>query len=92
MPSSQLLPLIALSSGPISPFPRIAGSSAGIKALGIPSVMMHDYEHSTKTGFLEPEWTLMPDIIPDAAMGNQRITTLEIPGAQRGCIYSSIQG
>ena len=25
------------------------------KALGIPTIMMHDYEHSTKTGFLEPD-------------------------------------
>ena len=26
--------------------------------------MMHDYEHSTKTGFLESDWVLMPTSFP----------------------------
>jgi uncharacterized protein len=37
------------------------------KLLGITTVVLHDYEHSTETGFIEPDWILMPDIIPAAA-------------------------
>jgi uncharacterized protein len=50
------------------------------KALGIPTVLMHDYEHSTKTGFLEADWTLMPEVIPDNAMSRRSNRTLKYPG------------
>lgn len=59
------------------------GSRAQIlvcKALGIPSVMMHDYEHSTKTGFLTPDWVFMPDVIPSLAMGGNENRILKYPG------------
>lgn len=69
--AARLRPDLALSHG----------SRAQIlvcKALGIQTLMMHDYEHSTKTGFLEPDWTLMPDVIPDRAMTGRR--ALKYPG------------
>ena len=78
--AGQLFPLIARQR------PDLAvshGSRAQVlvcKTLGIPSVMMHDYEHSTKTGFLEAEWTLTPDIIPSAAMSHHGSRTLKYPG------------
>jgi uncharacterized protein len=78
--AGQLLPLIAKNR------PQLAishGSRAQVlvsKMLGIPSVMMHDYEHSTKTGFLEAEWTITPDIIPSAAMSHHGSRTLKYPG------------
>ena len=50
------------------------------KAFGITTMMMHDYEHSTKTGFLEPDWVLMPDVIPDGAMARKADTVLRYPG------------
>ena len=33
--------------------------------LGIPSVVMFDYEFSNTTGFLHPDWTFVPDVIPE---------------------------
>jgi uncharacterized protein len=78
--AAQLVPTVYKSS------PDLAlshGSRAQVllcKAMGIPSVMMHDYEHSTKTGFLEPDWTLMPDVIPDRAMSKRPERTLKYPG------------
>jgi predicted glycosyltransferase len=42
--------------------------------------MMHDYEHSTKTGFVEPDWTFMPNVIPDGVMSKQSGRTLKYPG------------
>jgi predicted glycosyltransferase len=50
------------------------------KALGIPTIVMHDYEHSTKTGFIEPDWILMPDVIPDRAMSKRIERILKYPG------------
>jgi predicted glycosyltransferase len=50
------------------------------KALGIRTLMMHDYEHSTKTGFLESDWTLMPDVIPNQVMSKNASRTRKYPG------------
>jgi predicted glycosyltransferase len=50
------------------------------KLLGIPSIMMHDYEHNFKTGFVEAEWVLMPDVIPDGVMSNKSERILRYPG------------
>ena len=50
------------------------------KATGVPTIMMHDYEHSTKTGFLRPDWTFTPDVIPDLAMHEKSGSILKYPG------------
>jgi predicted glycosyltransferase len=71
--AARLRPSLALSHG----------SRAQIlvcKALGIPTVMLHDYEHSTKTGFIEPDWTLMPAVITDGAMRRRPERSLTYPG------------
>jgi hypothetical protein len=78
--SVQLLPMAVWAR------PDLAishGSRAQIltgAVLGIPTVMMHDYEHSTKTGFVEPNWTLTPEIIPSTTMNGRRGRTLTYPG------------
>jgi predicted glycosyltransferase len=78
--SVQLLPIIA------SQRPDLAvshGSRAQVlvsKALGIPTMMMHDYEYSVKTGFLEPDWVLMPDVIPAGAMSKHADRVVRYPG------------
>lgn len=61
----QLLPLAAKER------PDLAvahGSRAQVLAaafLGIPSVMMYDYEFSNAIGFLKPNWVFVPDVIPE---------------------------
>jgi hypothetical protein len=50
------------------------------KVLRIPTIMMHDYEHSTKTGFLEPDWFLMPDVIPNGSMARRTDAIVRYPG------------
>ncbi len=78
--TAQLLPMAAK----IRPDLALShGSRAQIltgAALGIPTIMMHDYEHSTKTGFVEPNWILTPEIIPIATMNGKRGRTLTYPG------------
>jgi len=50
------------------------------RALGIPTVMMHDYEFTTKTGFIEPDWTFMPEVIPATVMTRKAERVLKYPG------------
>ena len=50
------------------------------KATGVPTIMMHDYEHSTKTGFLKPDWIFTPEVIPDLAMHEKSGSILKYPG------------
>jgi len=59
------------------------GSRAQIlacRALRIPTIMMHDYEHSMRKGFIEPDWTLVPDVIPDEVMGKITHRVMKYPG------------
>ena len=78
--AAELLPLA------IARRPDLAvshGSRAQVlvcKSLGIPTLVMHDYEHSTKTGFIEPSWTLMPDVIPDLMMSKKTERVLKYQG------------
>jgi predicted glycosyltransferase len=50
------------------------------KALGIPTTVMDDYEFSTRTGFLEPDWTVMPEVIPDGVMSQHDERVKRYPG------------
>ncbi len=76
----QLVPTVARFR------PQLAlshGSRAQVlvcKALGVPTIMLHDYEHNIKTGFLEADWILMPDVIPDRAMSRRPERILKFPG------------
>jgi predicted glycosyltransferase len=78
--AAQLMPMVARLR------PDLAlshGSRAQIlvcAALGVPSIMMHDYEHSTKTGFVEPDWVLTPEVIPSATMTRRGSRTMKYPG------------
>ncbi len=50
------------------------------KALNIPTIVIDDYEFTTKTGFLEPDWTVMPDVIPDGVMSKYADRVTKYPG------------
>lgn len=50
------------------------------KALNIPTMVMHDYEFTTKTGFVEPDWIFMPDVVPDGVMTKKTQGVLKYPG------------
>jgi uncharacterized protein len=89
--TAQLLPMairvrpdLALSHG--SRAQILAGA-----VLGIPTIMMHDYEHSTKTGFVEPNWILTPEIIPSTTMNGKRGRTLTYPGLKEDVYIPQFQ-
>jgi uncharacterized protein len=50
------------------------------KALNIPITVMDDYEFSMRTGFLEPDWTMMPAVIPDGVMSKRAERVKRYPG------------
>lgn len=76
----QLIPLTQRSR------PDLAlshGSRAQIlvcKSLGIPAIMMRDYEHSVETGFLNPDWIFMPDVMPARSVNGKRSRIVKYPG------------
>jgi len=78
--SAQLLPTAVWQRPSVALSHGSRAQVLACKALGIPTIMMHDYEHSTKTGFVEPDWTFMPDVIPDGLMSKQSGRTLKYPG------------
>jgi len=80
MRSAQLVPTAA---GFHADLALSHGSRAQVlvcKLLGVPTVMMHDYEHSTKTGFIEADWVFMPDVIPGNAMSSNPEQICKYPG------------
>ncbi len=80
---SRALQLVPIAAAQRPDLAISHGSRAQIlvcKLLGIPTLMMHDYEYSVKTGFLEPNWVLMPDVIPVGLMSKRADRVLRYPG------------
>jgi uncharacterized protein len=76
----QLLPL-ALKAKPGLAVSH--GSRAQVlvsSILGIPSVLMLDYEFTNATAFIHPTWTFMPDVIPDERVHQKPDHVLRYPG------------
>ena len=58
--ASQLIPTAARFHADLAISHGSRAQVLACKALKIPTIMMHDYEHSTKTGFIEADWVFMP--------------------------------
>ncbi|MHB8413558.1 MAG: DUF354 domain-containing protein [Candidatus Acidiferrales bacterium] len=48
--------------------------------LGIPTLMVYDYEHTAGTGFLRPDWILAPEVIPDFPANATKKHSMKYPG------------
>jgi len=78
--ASQLLPL-ALKQKPdlvVSHGSRAQTMAASV--LGIPRVLMFDYEFSNVTNFLNPDWVFVPDMIPMESVPQKPDHVLRYPG------------
>lgn len=76
----QLLPL-ALTEKPdlvVSHGSRAQTIVASL--LGIPRVLMFDYEFSNATGFMSPDWVFVPDMIPEDRVQQSPDRVLRYPG------------
>jgi hypothetical protein len=78
--AGQLVPIAAREKPMLAVSHGSRGQILASKALGIPTVLLHDYEHSTKTGFLEATWVITPDVIPDNSMTKKNSRTMKYPG------------
>jgi uncharacterized protein len=50
------------------------------KLLGIPAVMIGDYEFATLFAFVRPGWLIVPEVIPDAALKSSKSRVMKYPG------------
>lgn len=78
--TAQLLPWVLKSKPDLS---VSHGSRAQVLAsnlLGIPSVMMLDYEFSNATAFINPDWTFVPEVIPGDRVHQNPDHVLRYPG------------
>jgi len=48
--------------------------------LGIPTLMVYDYEHTAGTGFLRPDWILAPEVIADFPPYKAKNQAMKYPG------------
>src|SRR5579872_1046788 len=76
----QLAPMIAMKRPDLAISHGSRAQTLVSKLLRIPTMMLHDYEHSIKTGFLKSDWTVMPDLIPQGAMRQKTDRTFRYPG------------
>ncbi len=60
------------------------------QVLKIPTVMMQDYEYSTRTGFIEADWIFTPDIVPNNAMSRRPERVLKYPGLKEDVYIPSL--
>jgi predicted glycosyltransferase len=87
----QLLPLamaerpnLAISHGSRAQF--LAGS-----ILGIPTVLMFDYEFTKATGFLHPDWLFVPEVIPAERVAQKPDHIFRYPGLKEDVYVSRLQ-
>lgn len=67
------------------------GSRAQLLAcffLGIPSLMVIDYEFAATTRFINPTWTMVPDVIAAASIDFTHSTVLKYPGIKEDVYLS----
>ena len=58
-------------------------------ALGIPTLLILDYEYIAIMGFIRPDWILVPEIIPDSKELKPKRQSTQVSWAERGRICSS---
>ena len=61
------------------------------KALGIPVVVTFDYEFVMKMQFLQPDWILVPEVIPDSGVGVAKRAIFRYPGLKEDVYVPSFK-
>lgn len=61
------------------------------RALGIPMAVTFDYEFVVKLQFLQPDWILVPDVMPEAGAGVAKKGVLRFPGLKEDVYVPSFQ-
>jgi predicted glycosyltransferase len=80
MRAAQLIPTVAIKKIDLA---VSHGSRAQILCdfvLRIPTLLILDYEYIAKTGFIRPDWIMVPDMIPDSEHLRPKRWMLRYPG------------
>lgn len=59
--------------------------------LGIPTVLILDYEYIAMMGFIRPDWIFVPEIIPDSKRLNPKRQVLRYPGLKEDVYVPCLQ-
>lgn len=76
----RLIPLIASERPDLAAAHGSRGQFLCSRILRIPYLLIYDYEHSTHTGFLHPDWVLSPEFIPGSPHRSLTNPSLKYPG------------
>jgi uncharacterized protein len=89
--AAQLLPLVANKNIDLA---LSHGSRAQMLCgfvLGIPTLLILDYEYIAMMGFIRPDWILVPEIIPDSKELNPKKQVLRYPGLKEDVYAPRLQ-
>lgn len=59
--------------------------------MGIPSVMIYDYEHASALVSIHPTWIMVPDLIPDSAISSNKSHVYKYPGIKEDVYVPSFR-
>jgi predicted glycosyltransferase len=59
--------------------------------IGVPSVVIFDYEHASKIGVIQPTWVMAPEVIPQSRAFGPLERSLRYPGIKEDVYISSFQ-
>ena len=59
--------------------------------LGIPSVLIEDYEYAQFPPLMRPTWRIVPEVIPDAAVGGDKSHIFKYPGIKEDVYVHDFQ-
>ncbi len=76
----QLLPLAIMERPDLAVSHTSRAQFLIASLLGIPTVVMFDYEFVTATGFLHPNWVFVPDVIPEERVSQKPDHLFQYPG------------
>jgi hypothetical protein len=76
----QLLPGIAGQGVDLAVSHGSRAQMACAFLLGIPTLLILDYEHIAKMGFIRPDWIMVPQMIPDSRELRPKRSVLRYPG------------
>jgi uncharacterized protein len=78
--AAYLLPMIMKEKPDLSVSHGSRSQFLSSKVLGIPTVMIYDYEFTAGVGFLRPDWLFAPHYIPDSGRPHEKNTLMKYPG------------
>ena len=78
--TAQLLPTVLANRPALAVSHGSRAQTLVCLATGVPTMLMSDYEHCIETGFMEPNWVLTPEVIPEGTVIKTPGHTLKYPG------------